>query len=65
MAARLVREFIDRKEECFVGRKFAVVQKVANFFPTFVRDAMMLSMDGSIFPPRSLDQVSDQFKKPK
>lgn len=41
---RLLNDFIDRKEVCYVGRKHALVPKLMKFFPTFIHDLFFLKV---------------------
>lgn len=49
VAERLIREFINKKEVCFIGRRHGLIVKLSKFLPTFFQDWVIINMDQSDF----------------
>jgi len=41
---RLLKEFVERKEVCYVGRKHAFLIKLQKFFPTWLQDWFFINV---------------------
>lgn len=46
---RLIREFINKKEVCFVGRRHAFISKLSHFLPTPAYDWITINENISDF----------------
>lgn len=49
VAERLVREFVNKKEVCFIGRRHAFLVKIFQFMPTYLVDLITIKCNLSDF----------------
>ena len=49
VARRLVREFISKKEVCFIQRRHVIILNIVKCLPTFVYDWLQVNLDDSSF----------------
>ena len=62
---RLVKEFVDRKEVCYIGRKHALIMKILAFFPTFVVEWFCSLIENSDFENRKVKDRKEIRKNKK
>ena len=49
VAKRLVKEFVNKKEVCYIQRRHTIIINLLKFLPTFVNDWLQINMDESKF----------------
>ena len=57
---RLVKEFVNKKEVCFIQRRHAIVINLVKFLPTFVNDWIQVQLDESMFPKQAAKSQKDE-----
>lgn len=53
VARRLVKEFISKKEVCFIQRRHVIILNIVKCLPTFVYDWLQVNLDDSQFNQRN------------